>query len=1539
MRINSRLLAPMRSLLAFVLLLSLNEILAQPCDPKWNRIKSSNCENSPIQFEANSPGRTTYEWDFGDGFSIGPGSTSAYRDPVHAYSKEGVYTVTFKGSGGVGSCSDTVMVTIKASPIIKPIALFPRSQCFSGQKFCFIDSTKAARGSKLQTVKYLFGDGKSYTLNNPKGGDTICHSFTKPEGGLYGLTIEAEDINGCISKVYYDKYLKVLPKLTVSFSSTKPDSCIYSTVLLKNLTDTFTKLRDIAKFEWNFGDPSSANNVITGDSITNSSLYANVKHRYEAVGKPTGKYQFNAKLTITTKYGCTDSFSMKPAGFVNSVNAKIIANNTTSCVGSEPVKFTAIDTKSGNPITGVNSFNWNFGDPKTGTDNFNKNLLADVPHNFSEGSWMISLNLKLGLCNVTLFDTIIRLGPNTKIEIPNNRVSENEKYQSTIRDSVHFTNNSLFYHNDGNQNFEDSMINGNYVFKWPGDQSAIPSKLTKQRNNDNVLRLWDFGDSYAPKCTTDTKKNKNVGLNCNWSMDSLPVHWYTPWDQIYKNHYYSLPAEKTVLCKGGKYCFKVNYYRQQSLNIPADTLVIVSKDSTFKYAGRTITPATKEITAGTFRVKKVPSKFKGQATYTPTLSDETWVFYTTGAIRIKNILTGNQYTKGTGAVTLKKGDQFELKKGDSAILRSQVWITASKTITAQPATVCIDTVIGARDTFIQRSRIYIDSNFHRTSFYLKNSQCYNVKLFQQDTVNTMRCKTSNTIALALVAPNADGLTFGGIQCFAPPSQYGMTFSVANTKPGVTQRLLKFNFDSASGKNNWVTQNGLVSPPLPGSSPWSLGYSISGAYPNTFVKPYGAGDIQMRNPGWVTVGLIIGNGKIVNGVPENMDTTWYHNAFRYNFLDAQFDIIQPERDKKTVCVGDTFSFKLFDPKMDSITSLAWTWNDDEGSYYEERTFYYKPYPGPNANRNDKTINDWKKGDKWLYNYVIRLEFDGFNFKTLDTIVTGIMRKWSMAVNVSKSGSALQNAFKSIGLNVREIPTNEIGMYLGNGKNGGCIDTTGFGNTIKFGIAPFRDALTYKNGTSWYRYTDYSKTKSTLVSQKLHWRDSSQAGWDTLKQAKANKYTGLTATPGVYRHAYKKSGRYFPTVQLRNTEGCFQPRNKEVDVGFYWNWSFSDTTTCGNGLIVIKDSIRYFAYEDPFAWLNPTAYWRNSSRYIKQFETKKVDFNEHDDTISSNRFNVTGLGVPPFAWQYTKPGIYTIRIAMKDSLGCKDTARQKIYVTGAKAGFKFDNGSNPCLNIISFTDTSRIIDPCAIKGKPCNEIVEYTWDFGDGTQRSKLANPSHKYTKYGTFTVSLVIKTKLGCGDSIAQKVIIAGPQPIFKLASDSVVCVGDSVTFSNQSKDPLYNPSWEWNFGDGRVLTNNGTRKSVKHSYTAPGLYEVYLTMFDNIQGTSQRCSSTYPDTANINRLKITVRVMICGKISNSAKTNLSIYPNPAYDHIFIKGLTKGELIIFDISGKEVLRNYIDTSQSIDVSILKKGTYFIRCTDGSMSWNGRFVKVM
>ena len=56
---------------------------------------------------------------------------------------------------------------------------------------------------------------------------------------------------------------------------------------------------------------------------------------------------------------------------------------------------------------------------------------------------------------------------------------------------------------------------------------------------------------------------------------------------------------------------------------------------------------------------------------------------------------------------------------------------------------------------------------------------------------------------------------------------------------------------------------------------------------------------------------------------------------------------------------------------------------------------------------------------------------------------------------------------------------------------------------------------------------------------------------------------------------------------------------------------------------------------------------------------------------------------------------------------------------------------------------------------SNIVTYNWDFGDGTT-SSLPNPSHLYTQYGPFDITLTVLTNWGCSDTYTHTINISNP---------------------------------------------------------------------------------------------------------------------------------------------------------------------------------------
>ena len=80
----------------------------------------------------------------------------------------------------------------------------------------------------------------------------------------------------------------------------------------------------------------------------------------------------------------------------------------------------------------------------------------------------------------------------------------------------------------------------------------------------------------------------------------------------------------------------------------------------------------------------------------------------------------------------------------------------------------------------------------------------------------------------------------------------------------------------------------------------------------------------------------------------------------------------------------------------------------------------------------------------------------------------------------------------------------------------------------------------------------------------------------------------------------------------------------------------------------------------------------------------------------------------------------------------------------------------------------------------------------------------------------------------------------------------------------------------------------------------------------------------------------CSNLSLEENTlDVSIYPNPTTDFIFINSDTELEAVVYDILGKQVMREYI--TDKLDISCLEKGTYIINLTDGINTSSHKIIK--
>lgn len=133
--------------------------------------------------------------------------------------------------------------------------------------------------------------------------------------------------------------------------------------------------------------------------------------------------------------------------------------------------------------------------------------------------------------------------------------------------------------------------------------------------------------------------------------------------------------------------------------------------------------------------------------------------------------------------------------------------------------------------------------------------------------------------------------------------------------------------------------------------------------------------------------------------------------------------------------------------------------------------------------------------------------------------------------------------------------------------------------------------------------------------------------------------------------------------------------------------------------------------------------------------------------------------------------------------------------------------------------------------------YSWDFGDGSALSNLANPTHTFTSLGcgtdTFTVTLTV-TRGGCSVirtntiTVKQKPNISFTDPNGSSTNQfnncsvaSLTNTSYSITVENTSSSLACITSYSINWGDSNSQSN--VNFPISHTYTQLGVYNMVIT--------------------------------------------------------------------------------------------------------------------
>lgn len=195
-------------------------------------------------------------------------------------------------------------------------------------------------------------------------------------------------------------------------------------------------------------------------------------------------------------------------------------------------------------------------------------------------------------------------------------------------------------------------------------------------------------------------------------------------------------------------------------------------------------------------------------------------------------------------------------------------------------------------------------------------------------------------------------------------------------------------------------------------------------------------------------------------------------------------------------------------------------------------------------------------------------------------------------------------------------------------------------------------------------------------------------------------------------------------------------------------------------------------------------------------------------------------------YAAPGTYTVKLVNNYNI-CTDSITRSITVLPPLTADFTSPDTILCANPFTANFQDRSIG-----------AVSWQWDFGDGTTSTEQ-HPSHIYSNYGNYTVTLIVTNSGGCAVTVIKSNFIRIQEITIAIPGLPVKgCVPYTMNFN-----PVVNTlgtvtSYRWDFGDGS--TSNAHNPS--HTYVTQGTYTVRL-----IITTSIGCTDTLiiPDAVKV----------------------------------------------------------------------------------------------
>ena len=341
-----------------------------------------------------------------------------------------------------------------------------------------------------------------------------------------------------------------------------------------------------------------------------------------------------------------------------------------------------------------------------------------------------------------------------------------------------------------------------------------------------------------------------------------------------------------------------------------------------------------------------------------------------------------------------------------------------------------------------------------------------------------------------------------------------------------------------------------------------------------------------------------------------------------------------------------------------------------------------------------------------------------------------------------------------------------------------------------------------------------------------------------------------------HHYDAGGSYSVSLLSRTTEGCTNKfttavvlvkpvanfiTNSNICVGSNinfintsvfssgklknWEWDFGDSTTANeeNPSHIFKKpgtyNVTLVVTSDVGSKANFTKTFLLTNKPIIDFLTNSISgcspfsisFSDESTTDDGSQyqwdfgdFQLSTDKNPSHTFIENRS--YNIKEIITTKGGCRDSVTKQSYITVLNVPVSDFTSSIGCANtLINFTDKSTILG---------SKITAWFWDFGDGST-SSVQNPTHVYSKIGTYKVNLTTTTSIGCSNTTSKDNIINSKPVVQFNAKTTSGCLPLNPNFTDFST-AANGSTYQWIFGDSTISYD----KIPNHTYLKDGLFTV-----------------------------------------------------------------------------------------------------------------------